>query len=350
MSTFSDTTKVGTLIRSTSAGEKKPSSIILILFACTLSFLLFSLIGELIVRFYLNFKTIYDIEMSKYAIELKIQSENPKIRHKHRPNSQAHLMNVDVRINSDGLRDHEHSIEKNGKYRIAFLGDSLTFGWGVREEENFKSLLEKKFNQLQPVDIINFGTGNYNTEQEVNLFLESGLKYSPNKVVVFYFINDAEPTRSKSPWSFLENSRMLSFYWSRINNLLGRWNTDRSFYSFYSRLYDDQQEGWKNTKAALSQLNEECKKRNISLQVVLLPELHELKNYPFQKQHNMVLKHLRSLNIAYLDITDNFKSFSKPTELWVSSDDAHPNALAHSMISDFVHDFIKPSHKRQEDL
>jgi len=313
-----------------------------LLFSITFSVLIFAIFGEVLVRFYLQFNTVYDIEMSRYAIELKIPSENPKIGHKHRPNAKAHLMNVDVTINSHGFRDHEHSIDKNGAYRIAFLGDSLTFGWGVKENETFKKILETSLNKTRSTDIINFGTGNYNTEQEVNLFLETGLKYNPDKVVIFYFINDAEPTRPKSPWSFLEHSRMISFYWSRINNLLGRWNTGRSFASFYSNLYDEKQPGWQNAKAAFSKLNEECQKRNIKLQVVLLPELHNLKDYPFRKQHNLVLEYLKLLKVPALDITDDFKNYPIPMNLWVSLDDAHPNAIAHRMISDSIQDFIKP--------
>jgi lysophospholipase L1-like esterase len=122
---------------------------------------------------------------------------------------------VPVRINSDGLRDVEHAVAHGDRYRIIFLGDSFTFGWGVREADTFKSQLETALNQRYPTEIINFGIGNYNSEQEVNLFLEKGLKYHPDKVVVFYFINDAEPPRAKAPFPFLYHSDFITFFWSR---------------------------------------------------------------------------------------------------------------------------------------
>ena len=43
-----------------------------------------------------------------------------------------------------------------------------------------------------------FRSGNYNTTQEVNLLIDKGLKYQPDQVVLFYFINDAEPVPKKS--------------------------------------------------------------------------------------------------------------------------------------------------------
>ena len=52
-----------------------------------------------------------------------------------------------VRINSDGFRDKNYSIEKpNGVFRIVAIGDSLTFGFGVESEESYPKVLEKNLN------------------------------------------------------------------------------------------------------------------------------------------------------------------------------------------------------------
>ena len=103
----------------------------------------FLLIGELILRVYLGKKIIYDIEMTRYSNLVKIDSANPKIGHVHRPLKNVHLMGVDFRTNSDGFRDREYPVAKTGKYRIIFLGDSLTLGWGVRQEKTFANILEE---------------------------------------------------------------------------------------------------------------------------------------------------------------------------------------------------------------
>lgn len=297
-------------------------------------------IGEVLIRVYLHFNTAYDIEMTKYALNLKKDSDNKLIGHVHRPNKSMELMDVMVDINSDGHRDKEYAVNKSDKYRIIFLGDSLTFGWGVKQEETFATLLEEDLSSDYPTEVINFGTGNYNTEQEVNLFKEKGLKYNPDKVVLFYFINDAEITPEKSNLWFLGYSQFISFYWSRINSLLNNIMPSKSFQEYYDSLYDEDQQGWINSRKAIIQLRDICKTRGIEFQVVLLPELHDVNNEIFANVYNNLALFLEENNIDYLNLAKLFENHPNQIELWVSYDDAHPNNIAHKKIAESTSEFI----------
>lgn len=308
--------------------------------AILLTFTAFFFLAEGALRLYLSRVAVYDTEMSRYSLSLKVDSPNPLIGHVHKPMSNARLMSVPVHINSDGLRDKEYPIARSNMRRIIFLGDSLTFGWGVEQLNSFESILERRLNTWSPVEVLNFGTGNYNTEQEVNLFLEKGLKYQPDKVVLFYFINDAEKTPKKSRLWFFAHSRLISFYWSRISTTLNNLFLSRNFNEYYSSLYRGNPEGWTRAQKAFVQLKSLCQQRNILFQVVLLPELHNLKNYPFKKEHTKLALFLESVGIDYLDISPRFEGYENPTELWVSLDDAHPNTIAHRLIAEYSLDFI----------
>ncbi len=297
-------------------------------------------IGELIIRVYLNYNMAYDIEMTKYAMNLKVDSDNPRIGHEHKPNKSMELMDVIVDINSDGLRDKEYPVEKSDKYRMIFLGDSLTFGWGVQENETFATLIEEDLNTKRPTEVINFGTGNYNTEQQVNLFIEKGLKYDPDKVVLFYFINDAELTPEKSGLWFLGYSHFISFYWSRINSLMNNLVPSKSFQEYYESLYDQNEQGWINARRALLQLRDICKENGIEFQVVLLPELHDVNNEIFTEVYNNLAQFLEENSIDYLNLAKLFENHPNQIELWVSYDDAHPNNIAHKKIAESSADFI----------
>jgi lysophospholipase L1-like esterase len=294
---------------------------------------------------YLTNHTIYDIEMTKYASALKIGTPNLKIGHVHRPNSRARLMNVEVRINSDGVRGPDRP--PGAARRVVFLGDSLTLGWGVEEQDTFASLLEARLSAVQPTEIVNFGTGNYNTEQEVNLFLEKGLKYRPDQVVVFYFINDAEVTPTPSRFEFLSVSRGLSFFWSRFQSSLSNLSTGRTFHSYYAALYRDEQPGWINARRAFLDLKAASAAHRIRLQVVLLPELHDLEHYPFKQEYALVGEFLAQNGIDCLDVTPAFEGYKSPMDLWVAADDAHPNARAHRMIADHVFDYINEGGRQE---
>lgn len=297
-------------------------------------------ICEAFIRVYLHYNTVYDIEMTRYAMNVKEDSKNPKIGHVHKPGSNMELMDVNVSINSDGLRDRDYPIERGDAYRIIFLGDSLTFGWGVEQEYTFQYLLEEEIGKTTPTEIINFGTGNHNTEQEVNLFFEKGVKYNPDKVVLFYFINDAEATPEKSGLWFLGHSHFISFYWSRINSLMNNIVASKSYKDYYTALYMDDQEGWINSKKAMLELRDYCLENAIAIQVVLLPELHDTNNLIFGEVYNNISLFLQQSGIEYMSLAKLFSDHGDQMELWVSYDDAHPNKLAHYKIAETLVEFI----------
>lgn len=211
---------------------------------------------------------------------------------------------------------------------------------GVKKEDCFESILEKEANLIKKTEIINFGTGNYNTEQEVNLFLKKGLKYKPDHVVVFYFLNDAEVTPKKSKWNFLSYSRSFSFVWLRLRSLNLNSAKRKSFKEYYSNLYNEDQQGWLNTKSAFQELKKECLESNTKLQVILLPELHNLEEYIFIDEHQKVMSFLKKEGIDCLDLSPFFSQVKNPFELWVAPDDAHPNDKAHKMIAEYSINFI----------
>jgi lysophospholipase L1-like esterase len=247
---------------------------------------------------------------------------------------------VTISTNSDGFRDDEYPTQKSDKRRIVFLGDSLTLGWGVGKEETFEHILEQKLDVKTPTEIINLGVGNYNTTQEVNLFIDKGAKYKPDLVVLFYFINDAEPLPRKSRFPSLGYFRFTTFYWSRIKALQARLSNGSSYKDYYSALYQEGSEGWEQSKSALLQLKELSREHKFDLKVIILPELHELVDYAFEREHALLAEFMNQNGIEHLDLAPFFQDQNKPYSLWVSMDDAHPNALAHGLIAKYALDFI----------
>jgi hypothetical protein len=101
---------------------------------------------------------------------------------------------IPIFINEKGLRDKRPVGEKDQQeIRVLCLGDSFTFGWGVREEESFVSLLEKEAQAQfkgKKIRFLNAGHGGYGT-QNILAYLESyGLSLKPD--FVLWFIGGAE--------------------------------------------------------------------------------------------------------------------------------------------------------------
>ena len=92
-----------------------------------------------------------------------------------------------VRINENGLRDREHSYERqNDIERILVLGDSFAWGYGVEESERFSQRLEDKLR----AEVINAGVSGYSTDQELLWYRNEGIKYETDLVIVVLAGND----------------------------------------------------------------------------------------------------------------------------------------------------------------
>lgn len=304
---------------------------------------------EGVCRLIYSYKLDYQIEMSRYAAKLKRTSEHWGIGHEHRPSSSAHLMGVDVSINSHGFRDPEYPIEKPaGEYRVMLLGDSLTLGWGAAAEDIFATRLQEALARViaacgagRSVRVINTGVGNYNTDQEVSFFEARGRAFDPDLVILNYFINDAEPTpRQKLPF-LLQYTYLGMSIWGRIDLFRRLYLSGEDFSNYYPALYRDDQEGWRQTRDALGRLARLADEDGFLLFMALLPELHAVgPEYGFREIDDRVSRAAREAGIRHLVRLAPLFAEEQPESLWVSMDDAHPNAKAHEIIARGIFDAL----------
>src|SRR5437867_1450564 len=84
--------------------------------------------AEAVLRVKNGSMTNYDIEMWRYAKELKVRSNDPALGHEHVKNSQALLQSVVIRTNEWGLRGGALRPRDAAVRRILVLGGSITLG------------------------------------------------------------------------------------------------------------------------------------------------------------------------------------------------------------------------------
>jgi hypothetical protein len=149
--------------------------------------------AEVFLRIKNNAMTNYDIEMWRYANELKKQSDDPWIDFDHRHSRSALLQNTEIRLNSEGLRGPDIAAPQSRQRRILFLGSSITLGWGVAESETVEARLQRMLaTGGENAEVLNGGVGNYNTERYVSRFFKELTALKPTDIVVQYFLRDAE--------------------------------------------------------------------------------------------------------------------------------------------------------------
>ena len=130
--------------------------------------------------------------------------------HGHRLNAR----DIEIRTNSLGFRNRELGPKETT--RVLFLGDSITFGDYVDENETFVRRIEAlSRDTATPMETVNAGVGAIGLEDELALLLETGLSAEPDVVVLGFYLNDAAASRrveSHPPPAYLS--------WSRLANIL----------------------------------------------------------------------------------------------------------------------------------
>src|SRR5262245_13599075 len=299
---------------------------------------------ELLTRFVVDDGMQFDLEMWKYAREVKQVSADPVVGHEHAPNRQARLMGVDFRTNSHGLRDREIPYERvPGKLRIAMLGDSLTVGWGVPFDAMFSKRIERLYAAAGiDVEAVNLGVGNYNTLQEVQAFLTKGHRYKPDVVVLNYFVNDAEVlTPTSPPSALMQVCYACVFIAGRSDALTRQFFGRMDWAQYYLSLYGDgASPGWRDARDAISQLADYARENRITLLVASLPELHDVRNYRLQRITDLVRQAAEEKGVAFVDVLPYLKD-QQSSKLWVTPPDPHPNAFANELIAQGLFDALR---------
>jgi lysophospholipase L1-like esterase len=97
-----------------------------------------------------------------------------------------------IRVNSDGLRDREHTKEKPADtLRVAVVGDSYAEALQVPAESAFWSVAERRLQDCaalggRKVEFINFGVSGFSTARELILLRTHVRQYSPDVVVLLF--------------------------------------------------------------------------------------------------------------------------------------------------------------------
>jgi len=242
-----------------------------------------------------------------------------------KPNLSVKFQSVPVTTNSHGFRGPDIPVEKAaGVFRLALLGDSFTFGWGVEEPSTFARVIERELNQLLPngprVEVLNLGVPGYSSFQEVALLKDLGAKFQPDAVLVYY----------------VENDIGLPFF---VRNLakpeeLAR---DTEFADFRAEQRDTEHDS-ANAKLlknldpnrALRTLSEFAQERGIKTFVTINPgrraEKDESKLWVLQRRPDLQLLRIRDEVKAIID-----EKGYQHEELQLKGD-PHPSALKHGII------------------
>lgn len=256
---------------------------------------------------------------------LVVRSSNPRLIYVYRPSHRVVTAGVEVQTNSAGFRDGEWATPKpEGLYRIAAVGDSVTYGFNVLQEEAFPQLLEQRLSKRQlRVEVLNMGIAGYNSLQEAELIAERVLPLEPDLLVLSYVHNDNKEDGGDGGISRYFNrghSRALDglqIRFRRLSRKIGR---------------DVRTEAFERIAAL-------ARESNLPVVVVIFPEFRLVDGaYLKQDQHQQVRQLAERLGFRVLDLYAFFEAIGLEAH---RMDRVHPTAEGYRLVAERLQAFLE---------
>ncbi len=151
-----------------------------------------------------------------------------------RPGYQGTAFGASLAVNQHGFRGPDWPRRRAGREcRIALIGDSHAFGFGVRFEDTVGEQLAREMSERDsPCTVLNFAAPGYNSGQQAALFHEVALGFEPDLVVVLLCNNDDDPPMWADADGWLHMKRTSNI---GTDNPITSWQ-DRSFQRFSASL------------------------------------------------------------------------------------------------------------------
>lgn len=286
-------------------------------------------------------------------IYMPFAAQQAEIPYVHKPNlSHARARGLAI-INTDslGLRSmragEEYAARQPDEYRIAVVGDSVTFGEGVSETaETFAQVLEATLNQKQNakrVKVFNFAASAYNVQVMTATLRYRMLKVEPNLVLMAIIPEDFNLSRTPGvdACGHLTDNKLSGFLPrdSAIRLGLRKLHT---LYLLRDIIYARLERSGRSedilaagevpdSYSFVKEFRKTAEQQNLDYAVVLLPSL--------QSQFGRLPSQLSLDNLSFIDLSSIRAQFTA-SQFQASRFDIHPSAAVHRRIGESLAAYI----------
>jgi len=230
----------------------------------------------------------------------------------------------------------------NGKKKVFFLGDSFTYGNGVKNpEDRFTNIVSKEI--TDKYEVFNLGKGNSDTKDEFVRLMQYGAV--PDVLVLQYYFNDIDPTAHR--FMPKENQggigvalfkacvmiSQTSFFLNFIEINIAKFTPPFQSKGFKKNMSDAYHDPacQKAHLADVQSIIDYCKVHKVKLYVLLIPDMRE-PSFTEKDCYPVLVNYLEQRNVPVISIYNEVKD--KPAkELVVSGLDAHANEAVQKIIA-----------------
>jgi hypothetical protein len=256
--------------------------------------------------------------------------------------------------NSLGFREREVIAKAGDVVRIAVVGDSLTYGQGLRLEDRFTERLDKALGEA--VEILNFGVpgANYERHREsVATAIEAAI---PDVLILQWFVNDVEPPDERAPRAmnlagplhrFVQPRSALYFLANRgFTQMQYDLGLVPSWTRYYDRFADPQNSGPAiAARERLEAVLDVAATAGVAHGIALWPSMTD-RETAFMSHDALfarVLEVCEARSLPCLDLRPPLRTLPADAALVVSTYDAHPSALANHAVAEAMRQWLAAS-------
>lgn len=273
-------------------------------------------------------------------------------------------INRHVRINAYSFRNDHFAKDKNPKeLRLAAIGDSYTWGYGIKDENmRYSNLIESKLSQDcnshgSTVKVYNLALPGMGTKEEFSA-VTMAHDHQVDGIILGYTLDDPRPNRTpvhtdicynrifqykKRPLLSLliDNSFAFEYLYVRAFNILFASEFTQSCWSSSHQAFYQDPEIWIRHLNDLKRIIDYTVQNKIGLAVVIFPNINQLrKDYPLSEVHQRLVDFFTHNQIPVVDLLPPFSKYSLD-QLMVNPRDFHANKLGHQIAADSLYEQIK---------
>jgi hypothetical protein len=270
----------------------------------------------------------------------------------HKPNlSHVRARGLAV-INTDslGLRSktvgEKYRPREANEYRIALVGDSVTFGEGVNQtEDTFAQVLEDTLNRDQSghrVKVFNFGASAYSVAVMAATLRRRMLEVEPNLVLMAIIPSDFNLSRTPSvdAWGYLSDKKLSGFLPrdSAVRLPLRKLHSLYLLRDIISPWVDSNRGAEQilsareipNSYSFVREFKGTAEQQKLAYTIVLLPSISDFGDVPIQ---------LRRDGVSFVDLSTIRTEFAAE-RFHAGRFDPHPSALVHKRIGEKLAQYV----------
>jgi lysophospholipase L1-like esterase len=266
-------------------------------------------------------------------------------------NTSRRWYQIHVQTNPSGFRDSDPfpNTLPDGMRRICFVGDSFTFGHGIKNiQDRFSDRIavELKRDQTQKYRVSNLALPGLDTRRLVDDLLYDWIrdKVQIDVMIYTFVLNDIEYFDERTAEFYQRQQQTLprfflfrdTYFYNLQYHRLKQFTKSQpsDYYDYLKHSYET--EPWQRLVQKFDELQRLCDLNGIELQIVIFPFLHNLgSDYPFRSAHAKLYAHFSSHHIPVLDL-EPILAPHVSEGLAVSRFDAHPNERAHELAAEAI--------------